>query len=124
MAVRRSRPTVFWGNFRTQARTRRHPLSDCEDRQDERRSPRTLSDAPSGYLRRNQDAHDGRRTFGRKSRRGGGLLGRRHSPARGEGNLMNLSLRVGAALIGLLLILAFLRSVLQVAVVNRERGDW
>jgi hypothetical protein len=37
---------------------------------------------------------------------------------------MNLSLRVGVALMGLLLILAFLRSVLQVAVVNRERGDW
>jgi hypothetical protein len=33
-------------------------------------------------------------------------------------------LRVGAALVGLLLILAFLRSVLQVAVVNRQRGDW
>jgi hypothetical protein len=37
---------------------------------------------------------------------------------------MELSLRVGAALIGLLVILAFLRSVLQVAVVNRQSGDW
>jgi hypothetical protein len=37
---------------------------------------------------------------------------------------MNLSLHVGAALIGLLVILVFLRSVLQVAVVNRQRGDW
>jgi hypothetical protein len=37
---------------------------------------------------------------------------------------MDLSLRVGAALIGLLVILAFLRSVLQVAIVNRQRGDW
>ncbi|MGH8323491.1 MAG: hypothetical protein ACRETD_06790 [Steroidobacteraceae bacterium] len=37
---------------------------------------------------------------------------------------MDLSLRVGAALIGLLVILAFFRSVLQVAVVNRQRGDW
>jgi hypothetical protein len=37
---------------------------------------------------------------------------------------MSLSLRVGAALIGLLFVLAFLRSVLQVAVVNRQRGDW
>ena len=37
---------------------------------------------------------------------------------------MELSLRVGAALIGLLVIVAFLRSVLQVAIVNRQRGDW
>ena len=37
---------------------------------------------------------------------------------------MNLLLRSGAALIGLLLVLAFLRSVFQVAVVNRQRGDW
>ena len=37
---------------------------------------------------------------------------------------MNLSLRIGAALIGLLLLITFLRSVLQVAVVNRQRGDW
>jgi hypothetical protein len=36
---------------------------------------------------------------------------------------MDLFLRVGAALIGLVLVLAFLRSVLQVAVVNRQRGD-
>ncbi len=37
---------------------------------------------------------------------------------------MDLSLRAGAALIGLLVIVAFFRSVLQVAVVNRQRGDW
>ena len=37
---------------------------------------------------------------------------------------MDLSLRVGAALIGLLVILVSLRSVLQVAVVNGRRGDW
>ena len=37
---------------------------------------------------------------------------------------MDLSLRVSVALIGLLLILSFLRSALQVAVVNRQRGDW
>ena len=37
---------------------------------------------------------------------------------------MELPLRVGAALIGLLVIVAFLRSVLQVAIVNRQRGDW
>jgi len=33
-------------------------------------------------------------------------------------------LHVGASLIGILLVFAFLRSVLQVAVVNRQRGDW
>jgi hypothetical protein len=41
-----------------------------------------------------------------------------------ERNPMDLSLHVGAALIGLSVILVFLRSVLQVAVVNRQRGDW
>src|SRR5215470_18909619 len=46
-----------------------------------------------------------------------------HSPAQSEDQL-DLSLHVGAALIGLLLILSFLRSVSQVAVVNRQRGDW
>jgi hypothetical protein len=40
-----------------------------------------------------------------------------------EHNLMDLALRIGAALIGLLLVLAFLRSVFQVALVNRQRGD-
>ena len=39
-------------------------------------------------------------------------------------NLLSPSLRVGSGLIGLLLVLAFLRSVLQVAVVNRQRADW
>ncbi len=39
-------------------------------------------------------------------------------------NLLHLSLRVGSGLIGLLLVLAVLRSALQVAVVNRQRGDW
>jgi len=37
---------------------------------------------------------------------------------------MNLLLRIGAALIGLSLVLASLRSVFQVAVINRQRGDW
>ena len=37
---------------------------------------------------------------------------------------MDLLLRVGAALIGLLVIIVSLRSVLQVAVVNGRRGDW
>jgi hypothetical protein len=37
---------------------------------------------------------------------------------------MDASLRLGAALIGLLLILAFLQSASQVALVNRHRGDW
>ncbi len=37
---------------------------------------------------------------------------------------MDLLLRVGAALLGLLLIIAFLRSVSQAAVVNRQSGDW
>ena len=37
---------------------------------------------------------------------------------------MDLSLRIGGAVLGLLLVLAFLRSVMQVAMVNRQRGDW
>ena len=37
---------------------------------------------------------------------------------------MDAWLRVGAALIGLLLILAFLQSASRVALVNRQRGDW
>jgi hypothetical protein len=37
---------------------------------------------------------------------------------------MDTSLRVVAALIGLLLIFAFLRSASRVALVNRPRGDW
>jgi len=37
---------------------------------------------------------------------------------------MDASLRVGAALVGLLLILAFLQSASRVALVNRQRGDW
>ena len=37
---------------------------------------------------------------------------------------MNLALHIGAALIGLSLVVVFLRSVSQVAVVNRQRGDW
>jgi hypothetical protein len=37
---------------------------------------------------------------------------------------MDLLLRVGAALLGLLLVIAFLQSVSQAAVVNRHSGDW
>src|SRR5262245_27810781 len=37
---------------------------------------------------------------------------------------MDASLRAGVALIGLLLILAFLQSASRVALVNRQRGDW
>ena len=37
---------------------------------------------------------------------------------------MDASLRVGTALIGLLLILAFLQSASRVALINRQRGDW
>jgi hypothetical protein len=37
---------------------------------------------------------------------------------------MDTSLRVGAALIGLLLVFAFLHSAARVALVNRQRGDW
>jgi hypothetical protein len=36
---------------------------------------------------------------------------------------MDLLLRIGGALAGLAIVLAFLRSVLQVAIVNRQRGD-
>jgi len=37
---------------------------------------------------------------------------------------MDLLLRIGGAVLGLLLVLAFLRSVMQLAIVNRQRGDW
>jgi hypothetical protein len=37
--------------------------------------------------------------------------------------MVDLSLRLGACVIGLLLLLAFLRSVSRVAVINRQRGD-
>jgi len=37
---------------------------------------------------------------------------------------MDAFVRIGAALIGLLLIFAFLRSASRVALVNRKRGDW
>ena len=37
---------------------------------------------------------------------------------------MDVLVRVGAALIGLLLVLAFLQSASRVALVNRQRGDW
>jgi hypothetical protein len=37
---------------------------------------------------------------------------------------MDLSLRIAGSLIGLLMVLAFVRSMLQVALVNRQRGDW
>ena len=37
---------------------------------------------------------------------------------------MNASLRVGATLLGVVLVIVFLRSALRVAVVNRKRGDW
>jgi hypothetical protein len=37
---------------------------------------------------------------------------------------MDLLLRIAGSLVGLLMVLAFLRSVLQVAIVNRQRGDW
>ena len=36
---------------------------------------------------------------------------------------MDLLLRIGGAVLGLLLVLAFLRSVMQLAIVNRQRGD-
>jgi len=45
------------------------------------------------------------------------------SLAESEHNLMDLPLRIGAALIGLLLVLAFLRSVFQVTLINRQRGE-
>jgi hypothetical protein len=37
---------------------------------------------------------------------------------------MDLLLRIAGSLVGLLMVLAFLRSMLQVAIVNRQRGDW
>ena len=37
---------------------------------------------------------------------------------------MDLAARIGGAVLGLLLVLAVLRSALQVAIVNRQRGDW
>ena len=37
---------------------------------------------------------------------------------------MDLLLRIAGSLVGVLMVLAFLRSVLQVAIVNRRRGDW
>jgi len=37
---------------------------------------------------------------------------------------MNLIFRIGGSLIGLAMVLAFIRSMLQVAVVNRHAGDW
>jgi len=37
---------------------------------------------------------------------------------------MDLLLRIAGSLLGLLMVLVFLRSMLQVAIVNRQRGDW
>ena len=37
---------------------------------------------------------------------------------------MDLLLRIAGSLVGLLMVFAFLRSMLQVAIVNRHRGDW
>src|SRR5260370_8277159 len=37
---------------------------------------------------------------------------------------MDLLLCIAGSLVGLLMVLAFLRSMLQVAIVNRHRGDW
>ena len=37
---------------------------------------------------------------------------------------MDLLLRIAGSLVGFLMVLAFLRSMLQVALVNRQRGDW
>jgi hypothetical protein len=37
---------------------------------------------------------------------------------------MNLSLHVGAAIIGMLLLITIVRSVFHVAVINRQTGDW
>jgi hypothetical protein len=48
----------------------------------------------------------------------------RQSATKSERDLMNLSLHVGAALIGLLLVFVFVRSVFHVAVINRQTGDW
>ena len=38
--------------------------------------------------------------------------------------MIDVLLRVGGTLVGLAMVFAFLRSALQVAVVNRRRGDW
>ena len=37
---------------------------------------------------------------------------------------MDLLLRIGGSLIGLMMVLAFLRSIAQVALINRQGGDW
>src|SRR5215472_13822244 len=37
---------------------------------------------------------------------------------------MDLLLRIGSSLIGLVMVLAFLRSIIQVALINRQGGDW
>ena len=37
---------------------------------------------------------------------------------------MDLLLRIAGSLVGFLMVLVFLRSMLQVAIVNRQRGDW
>jgi hypothetical protein len=37
---------------------------------------------------------------------------------------MDLLLRIGGSLIGLVMVLAFLRSIAQVALINRQGGDW
>ena len=37
---------------------------------------------------------------------------------------MDLLLRIGGSLLGLLMVFVFLKSMLQVAIVNRQRGDW
>ena len=37
---------------------------------------------------------------------------------------MDLLLRIAGSLVGFLMVLAFLRSMLQVAIINRQRGDW
>jgi hypothetical protein len=37
---------------------------------------------------------------------------------------MDLLLRIAGSLVGLLMVLAFLRSMLQVALINSQRGDW
>jgi hypothetical protein len=37
---------------------------------------------------------------------------------------MDLLLRIGGSLIGLVMVFAFLRSIAQVALINRQGGDW
>jgi len=37
---------------------------------------------------------------------------------------MDLLLRIGGSLIGLMMVLAFLQSIAQVALINRQGGDW